>query len=71
MTEPMENKSYAIKQIIEEVFPGTAKNLAEKRCPVCKAPITGFKDALSEKEYSISGMCQKCQDSIFESDSDS
>jgi uncharacterized protein with PIN domain len=65
MTKPMENKSYAIKSLIEEVFPGTAKALSERRCPVCKESIKGFKNALSEKEYQISGMCQKCQDSIW------
>jgi hypothetical protein len=67
MTKPMENKSYAIKQLIEEVFPGTAKNIAEKLCPVCKEEIHTFRDALSEKEYQISGMCQKCQDNIWPS----
>ena len=34
-------------------------------CAMCGAKINDFRDALSEKEYSISGMCQKCQDSIF------
>lgn len=24
-----------------------------------------FRDALSEREYRISGMCQACQDSVF------
>ena len=31
----------------------------------CGQPIEGFTDALSEKEYRISGMCQKCQDGFF------
>lgn len=37
-------------------------------CPACKDPIRteDFKDPLSFKEYNISGLCQKCQDSIFE-----
>ena len=26
---------------------------------------TGFTDALSVKEFSISGICQTCQDSLF------
>lgn len=34
-------------------------------CNVCKLPAGDFKDALSEKEYTISGMCQECQDGIF------
>ncbi|KKL85636.1 hypothetical protein LCGC14_1952760 [marine sediment metagenome] len=36
-------------------------------CVACgaKAPPESFKDALSKKEYSISGMCQSCQDVAF------
>lgn len=39
-----------------------------KKCPVCNDLIhmDDFKDPLSLKEYQISGMCQKCQDHIFE-----
>ena len=37
-------------------------------CALCGKMIIGFKDLLSEKEYAISGMCQECQDSTFESD---
>jgi hypothetical protein len=37
------------------------------KCPTCDAWIyeEDFRDPLSKKEYSISGMCQKCQDSVF------
>ena len=28
-------------------------------------PVFLFKDVLSAKEYSISGMCQACQNSVF------
>ena len=31
----------------------------------CGGPAVEFRDALSAKEYRISGFCQKCQDSIF------
>lgn len=36
-------------------------------CPICKEVISidEFKDALSLKEYRISGLCQECQDKIF------
>jgi hypothetical protein len=34
-------------------------------CVVCNRDASKFKDALSEKEYTISGMCQVCQDKIF------
>ena len=38
----------------------------EDVCISCRNPATSFKDELSAKEYSISGLCQNCQDSIFE-----
>ena len=65
MTKPMENKTQEIKDFIEGVFPGTAKAIEEKRCPLCRKPIGKFRNELSEKEYLISGMCQECQDSVF------
>ena len=34
-------------------------------CKFCKKEIKGFKDALSIKEFSISGLCQECQDKVF------
>lgn len=36
-------------------------------CPFCKIEINpnDFKDALSRKEFTISGLCQKCQDKVF------
>lgn len=38
-------------------------------CVICHNPVDedSFRDALSLKEYKISGMCQDCQDKIFES----
>ena len=35
-------------------------------CSLCGNESLKFKDRLSEKEYMISGMCQKCQDLTFE-----
>lgn len=37
-------------------------------CPMCHGKVGKFRDDLSRKEFGISGMCQKCQDSIFEHD---
>lgn len=31
----------------------------------CGKPVTAFDDALSAREFQISGLCQTCQDSIF------
>jgi len=38
------------------------------RCPTCQDEITEFRNDISRKEFSISGMCQKCQDSVFGKD---
>lgn len=47
----------------------TGRTLSEsqekKSCAWCREKIKGFKDELSKKEYSISGLCQKCQDKTF------
>ena len=34
-------------------------------CPFCRDPIGEFRDALSLREFKISGLCQSCQDSVF------
>jgi hypothetical protein len=34
----------------------------------CGEPATEFRDALSEREFRISGLCQKCQDRLFGGD---
>ena len=34
-------------------------------CPTCSEPVVSFRDELSAREYSISGLCQTCQDSVF------
>jgi uncharacterized CHY-type Zn-finger protein len=34
-------------------------------CVTCGQPIGEFRNELSRKEYTISGMCQSCQDSVF------
>lgn len=39
-------------------------------CMTCGQPAEQFRDQLSLKEYTISGTCQKCQDSVFTNDND-
>lgn len=67
MKIPMSDKSEAVKLMIESSFPGTAAYIAEHKCPLCKKDIVEveFVDALSVREYEISGLCQKCQDKVF------
>lgn len=38
---------------------------ATKSCVSCGGSAIEFRDAISVKEYGISKMCQKCQDSVF------
>ncbi len=44
-------------------------SVKENRCvpaPIgCGGLATNFKDEISRREYRISGLCQKCQDSVF------
>ena len=66
---PMSNKSEALKNAHEGLFPGTAQAIRECKCPACHNPIViaDFVDLLSVREYEISGLCQVCQDEFFNS----
>lgn len=63
-------KSSVIENALEEISMNfaTPRSLAfqSKLCVMCGGEAKDFRDALSKKEYSISGMCQGCQDSFFE-----
>jgi hypothetical protein len=37
-------------------------------CVACGGPAVEFSDGLSRREFSISGLCQKCQDIAFAPD---
>jgi hypothetical protein len=58
-----------INQLDEITFGnfGRARSLsiAGRSCVICGGRADTFKDALSEKEFGISGMCQGCQDQVF------
>lgn len=59
-------KSSAIDNLINQVFGiNREESITENRCTMCNKPAAQFKDKLSEKEFSISGLCQLCQDKIF------
>jgi len=48
-----------------KVFPKAIDDIKNNVCPHCGAEITELRDASSEKEYTISGLCQDCQDRVF------
>lgn len=54
--------------LMSKFFPEAVNNVKEHYCPFCGKeinPATEFRDPLSLKEYSISGLCQDCQDEVF------
>lgn len=60
------NKSPQVVDALEHMFPGTRAAIKAGKCPVCSKPILKFKDLLSVKEYRLSGLCQQCQDEVFQ-----
>jgi hypothetical protein len=63
------SKSPEMEKILNDISKrmyGRERN--SNMCVVCgsdKVKPTDFKDNLSRKEYTISYMCQKCQDKVF------
>jgi len=53
-------------------FEDEVEKVKQHICPTCNKPIPdgSFRDAVSKREYRISGMCQDCQDSVFEGGGD-
>ena len=59
---PYANKTAAIKSMLEDIAPHKAG------CAICAEPTGNtedFRDALSMREYTISRLCQVCQDKVF------
>ena len=61
------NKSLAMNEWLE-IFSkqmyggvGRAASIARNICVTCKGDATTFTTELSEKEFTISGMCETCQ----------
>ena len=62
MTKNFYQKSPSIQLFLKSISVG---DIDKGECPTCGDKIGSFRDTLSEKEYSISGMCQSCQDNVF------
>ncbi len=50
---------------VDIIFPEAREQREQGKCPTCDKDVGEFRDPLSRKEFEISGMCQKCQDSVF------
>lgn len=62
-------KSPAIDNVIRTTFKfDRVASIRGNTCVFCKKtidPETEFKDELSRKEFTISGLCSVCQDKVF------
>lgn len=60
-------KSQAIEDLLTKLNGISREEALHKWiCVQCRGPALLFKDYLSVEEYRISGLCQKCQDRIFD-----
>ncbi len=67
MIEPTK-KSEGVEQLISGLMgKDRGETIRSGECMTCPADAREFRDNLSRREYAISGMCQTCQDSVFES----
>ena len=63
-------KSSGMEAALKSLFGVDRRVSVRSNCCVsapigCGMPTDGFRDELSAKEFTISGLCQKCQDKIF------
>lgn len=69
MTTPSK-KSPELESFLEQLF-GRTSAVTSDKCvepPIgCGKQAIEFRDELSHREYTISGLCQQCQDEVFRS----
>lgn len=56
-----------VNQIVQDLFPKQLERINRGVCAICSKEVdeSKFKDELSLKEFKISGLCQNCQDGVF------
>jgi hypothetical protein len=54
-----------IIDLFENMFKARKIAFETNTCVACGKPAHEFADALSEKEWRISALCQICQDEVF------
>ncbi len=67
LATPSEVTLQELKDNLASSFKGRTKgeSVRTNKCIMCDNPNLDFRDGTSKREYSISGMCQTCQDKIF------
>lgn len=59
-------KSPAVDRMIKDITGTDRKESIEKDvCVMCGRPADSFKNENSHREFTISGLCQECQDEVF------
>jgi len=61
--EPSE-KSAELSSFLEDMF-GRTTAITNDLCVSCARDASSFRDDLSRREYTMSGLCQLCQDEVF------
>lgn len=65
MAEPS-NKSPDIEAFLSAITGRDRREqITNNKCMTCGGDAHTFRNDLSRREFSISGMCQACQDSVF------
>jgi len=65
MAKPVK-RNPEIEKLLEKVSPHPyRKSIETNTCTWCGGDASTFRDELSEKEYTLSGFCQECQDETF------
>ena len=56
-----------LNKVYFRISPIARKHVEDNECPTCFSAIRDedFKNEISKREYTISGMCQSCQDKTF------
>jgi hypothetical protein len=62
---PVPDTSSIQPRPVDLLFPERIQRMKQHICMTCSDKVEGFNSKLSQKEFLISGMCQKCQDEIF------
>lgn len=58
-----------VDEFLRDLFGKDRRMMIENNlCMMCDNAAFAFRDDLSRKEYSISGLCQSCQDKAFGED---
>ena len=65
MTEPSEKSPEVNKFLSGIAGRSRDETIRSNRCMTCGGGASDFKDACSRREYTISGMCQTCQDKVW------